>query len=495
VLARTGRGFRLLEIGEAVKALPEELLSTETAVPWSQIARMCDHLAHRYFDQPCSRSVNCRQRLMPLLAAVQRLIELERPPGKERPAPNASAATSCAGMHARAAAQVPLAFGAAPMRAERAVRHNCGMSRVVFLHIGAPKTGTTYLQDRLDLNGHALRQHGVHFPTGPLGLPGSTSHFKAALDLMGMDWGGSPGHAQGQWEGLMRRVRRLDGTVIISHEILAAATSEQIARAMGDLRDDEVHLVYSARDLARQVPAVWQESIKQGRRWSFKKYLRDLEAQPDVNFWKSQSLPGVLSRWSAGLTPDRVHLITVPRPGARADLLWERFCRVVGIKPEWARQDSTRVNPSMGVAETAMVRRLNKKLRGSDLTKEDHRILIKEMLVQRNLANRVDQRKATLPPRLHPWAERVVDEWVDWIEGSGIDVVGDLDELYPIPLDDPSSGSVPWVNPDRPGNKQMLRSALVALTAMTEEAARRQATEQQLSRRVGRVARRLRRSS
>ena len=42
--------IRLLEIGEAVKALPAELLSSQPGIPWSQIARMRDHLAHRYFD-------------------------------------------------------------------------------------------------------------------------------------------------------------------------------------------------------------------------------------------------------------------------------------------------------------------------------------------------------------------------------------------------------------------------------------------------------------
>jgi uncharacterized protein with HEPN domain len=42
--------IRLLEIGEAVKALPAELLATEPSIPWSEIARMRDHLAHRYFD-------------------------------------------------------------------------------------------------------------------------------------------------------------------------------------------------------------------------------------------------------------------------------------------------------------------------------------------------------------------------------------------------------------------------------------------------------------
>jgi len=42
--------IRLLEIGEAVKALPDELLDTQPAIPWRQVARMRDHLAHRYFD-------------------------------------------------------------------------------------------------------------------------------------------------------------------------------------------------------------------------------------------------------------------------------------------------------------------------------------------------------------------------------------------------------------------------------------------------------------
>ncbi|HUZ51566.1 MAG TPA: HepT-like ribonuclease domain-containing protein [Streptosporangiaceae bacterium] len=42
--------MRLLEIGEAVKALPSDLLSAQPGIPWQQIARMRDHLAHRYFD-------------------------------------------------------------------------------------------------------------------------------------------------------------------------------------------------------------------------------------------------------------------------------------------------------------------------------------------------------------------------------------------------------------------------------------------------------------
>lgn len=42
--------IRLLEIGEAVRALPDDLLATQPSIPWRQITRMRDHLAHRYFD-------------------------------------------------------------------------------------------------------------------------------------------------------------------------------------------------------------------------------------------------------------------------------------------------------------------------------------------------------------------------------------------------------------------------------------------------------------
>ena len=41
---------RLIEIGEAVKALPPELLEHEPDIPWKEIAGMRDRLAHRYFD-------------------------------------------------------------------------------------------------------------------------------------------------------------------------------------------------------------------------------------------------------------------------------------------------------------------------------------------------------------------------------------------------------------------------------------------------------------
>jgi len=361
------------------------------------------------------------------------------------------------------------------------------MSRVVSLHIGAPKTGTTYLQDRLALNRSALAEHEVHYP---LGL--HASHFRAALDLIDMPWGGQREEVRGDWDALMRSVRRYSGKVVVSHEILAAAQPDQVAKAMADLEGSEVHLVYTARDLARQIPADWQEGIKHQRARSFANFVRRVQnarrTRPTLWFWRAQGLPDVLSRWSAGLPPERVHLVTVPQSGAPHDLLWERYCQALGIDPDWAPTDSERVNSSIGAAETTLLRRLNRRLRDSGLDPADYRPLVRERMVHQCLALRDGMARATLPPDAFDWISEVTEEWIEWIEGSGIDVVGDLKDLRPTPPADDE----PWQDPDRPATSDMLDAAIDALVAMTLEAAHRPDPDEQIGAKIGRAAKRLR---
>jgi uncharacterized protein with HEPN domain len=66
--------IRLIEIGEAIKAISTELLATEPTHPWTDIARMRDRLAHRYFDTTHSQVAGAVEHdLEPLRAAVLRL--------------------------------------------------------------------------------------------------------------------------------------------------------------------------------------------------------------------------------------------------------------------------------------------------------------------------------------------------------------------------------------------------------------------------------------
>ena len=67
---------RLIEIGEAVDGLSDELLDLEPEVPWRAIARMRVPLAHRDFDPDHSivRDVVGHE-LAPLLRAVGALVD------------------------------------------------------------------------------------------------------------------------------------------------------------------------------------------------------------------------------------------------------------------------------------------------------------------------------------------------------------------------------------------------------------------------------------
>jgi uncharacterized protein with HEPN domain len=69
-----GVRIRLLEIGEAVKAIRPETLAVESAIPWKQIARMRDNLAHRYFDtNHAIIEYTVNHDLPELIAAIERL--------------------------------------------------------------------------------------------------------------------------------------------------------------------------------------------------------------------------------------------------------------------------------------------------------------------------------------------------------------------------------------------------------------------------------------
>jgi len=347
------------------------------------------------------------------------------------------------------------------------------MSRRVYLHIGAPKTGTTYLQHRLMLNSTSLATHGVHLPTSsPLVSPG-LFHFRAALDVLEQDWGGAPGHATGAWDTMVKRVRRLDGTILISHEIFAPARPERIERVMRDLAGSpaEVHVVYSARDLGRQLPAAWQESIKQGRKWTFSRFLNRVE-RGSTWFFHAFDLPRVLAKWGAALPPERVHLVTVPPSTAlRADkdLLWGRMCEAFAFDPAWGPQDSRRANKSLGAAETEVIRQLNRRMDREVRREARFDELIRQLLAQENLVNR-DSIPVRLPPRRYDWAEEQAEAWIDWVKTSGVHVVGDLADLRPVRLDPDAE----WQHPGRIRNKLKLNAAVDALAAMTLEAARRE---------------------
>ncbi|GGF47729.1 hypothetical protein GCM10011519_22220 [Marmoricola endophyticus] len=345
------------------------------------------------------------------------------------------------------------------------------MARTVLLHVGVPKTGTSYVQDRLFRNPEALAAHGLAYPADR-----HDAHFLAAVDLTGLRWGGLETQAVGAWDRLVEQVRAAPGTAVISHEVFGQASRADVARAMEDLGANagvEVHVVVSARDLVRQVPAEWQENVKHRRRVGFEEFLATIRDPDDTSilsrwFWSVQDVPDVLDRWGGTLPRSHVHVVTVPQPGGSPEVLWERFAQVLGIPPAALPESTDRANASLGVAEAELVRRLNVQLRHV-LPNERYRELVRERLVHQGLARESRSPRLTLPPAQAAWAADLGREWAATIAEKGYDVVGDLADL------DAGEPDVTWgpgQDPDHPDEAQVADAGVHALAAMVIEAAR-----------------------
>jgi hypothetical protein len=356
------------------------------------------------------------------------------------------------------------------------------VNKRVLLHVGTPKTGTSYLQDVLFRNRRTLARAGILYPAERF-----DAQFLAALDLMRLPWGGLESEAVGAWDLLARQVREWSGTTIVSHEILATASRAQVSRALASLGhpDVEVHVVLSVRDLVRQIPAEWQENVKHRRELSYATFLQHIqdprrEGRIATWFWGVQEIPDILNRWAHDLPPDRVHLVTVPPPGGPPQLLWERFSQALGLTGLDLDLEAERANPSLGVPETALLRRINIKA-NHVVEPPRYRPLVRELLAHRTLSRRVDSPRLTLPPDAYPWTQELTGAWIDEIKARGYDVVGDLGDLVGAPPPQP------YADPDHPDEHQVADAAVDAVRALLLENARLLEVEERLGGEVERL--------
>lgn len=337
-------------------------------------------------------------------------------------------------------------------------------SRVAHLHVGAPKTGTTLLQDVLFGNRDVLREHGVL-------VPGShrQAHFHATVELLEMPWGGVLDLARGAFDELVAEIREWPGDVVVSNENLSLCDDEQIARIRSALPDHELRVVYSARDLARQIPAAWQEKVKHSYTSDYTSFVHGLRDQPDDEdsrrFWYRQTWPDVVDRWSAGVGGP-VTLVTVPSTGQDPGELLGRFCTALEIDPAWMPDRSARSNPGLGPVETTLLRAIQAELDDRDVKGSVRRTALRGAMLSRWWASRSSSGRIALPADLRHWATDLGEEWVGRLESSGVRVVGDLADLVPA-----EAAATSAVDPDKVPTDELLTLAVRTVADALEEQA------------------------
>ncbi len=301
----------------------------------------------------------------------------------------------------------------------------------VFLHIGTPKSGTSFIQDTLRSHKGELAQLGFQYPAT---YPGEMFHATLEIRENYHKFGRSKDEVDGKWRGLCQRAKAFDGTTIISSEFFAACTADQVGRTIAELDGVEVHVVITARDLGRQFPASWQQGTKHGSTWPYRKFQeRMLEPDPTdervQGLWALQDLPDILDRWSSHVPADRIHVVTCPPSGTAPGVLWERFCTAVGLDPSALTPSSGGANTSLGITEIDLLRRVNRVMnkRGDDRL---YARMVNRHFVAKTLRSYTSDRPET-PPELLKLLRAMSEQWVEKIAQGGYQVVGDLDELVP----------------------------------------------------------------
>ena len=358
---------------------------------------------------------------------------------------------------------VPATAGARPAAAGQRPR--------VFLHIGEPKTGSTFLQQVIWRNRATLAAQGVV-------LPGHhpQDHFRASQDLRGLKKLASDpaGSWTGEWDILARQSKQAPRAAVISHELFSAADDEHARQAVSSLQPAEVHLVLTARDMASLLPAEWQESVKHRNARGWEDWLADVIDRESVSpdrrqwwFWRVHDTLQVLQVWSRYIPADRIHVMTTPHRGASPDLLWRRFAGLLEVDPDSVDISRARANASLGLTETEFLRRLNAELSG-EIPDWFYMWTIKEGLAHASLAARPAGQRLVLPPERHAWAGEYAETLIAGLRDAGYDLVGDVAELRP---QDPAG--VPVDPADQPAG-DVLDVAIQATAALVLNQYRKQ---------------------
>lgn len=332
-----------------------------------------------------------------------------------------------------------------------------------FVHIGAMKTGTSFLQAVLWGNRERLRSDGVLFP-GRKGWAEQVQAVRHVLEMRSL--GGDPVPAAA-WHRIRDDIAEWPHeTAILSMEFLCVASPDQVERIVTDLGDREVHVVLTARDLARVVAAQWQESTQNGATWTWPDYLDGVmrnSGTPGRRFWRQQHLPRILRTWGSVVPRERLHLVTLPPPGGPRDVLWRRFCAAVGLVPERYDTESYAQNESLGVAAAELMRTVNTAAAGQ-LPPGVYDRQLKWFVAKTLLPARADDPRVGVPAEHRPWFAERSERLVEELDGLGVDVVGDLRDL----ISDRSAAAA--ADPSTVSDADRLAAAVEAIVALAQRA-------------------------
>jgi|GEM_PF-1489508 len=307
----------------------------------------------------------------------------------------------------------------------------------IVLHVGAFKTGTTYIQSALWANRRSLAQAGVLYPGGH-----RNSQSLAVKKLLDRE---RPRPSEGtnasplpkRWQAIADEAAAWNGTVaIISMEFLAAVGSGRRREVVESFAPHPVRVVFAARPLTRLLPSQWQNTLRWGRAWRYEEYVQDVLLGPQhrsiasAHFWRRHHWPRILRRWQRTPGVKSVCFLIVPN-AAPPDLLWHRFAAAAGIPPP--RHDPPpRSNESLSAEAAELLRRYN--MEGRDLADAGYQSRLRDLVAllrHTSQDSSVRTHRLGFPSQHVPRAQAITADLISATLRARPAVVGDVQELWP----------------------------------------------------------------
>jgi hypothetical protein len=336
------------------------------------------------------------------------------------------------------------------------------MVRVLYLHVGTGKSGTSALQKAVRDSVPELGAAGIGTP-----ITGRSELMRRLLGPLG--WRPDSGFSQPVDLERIRRIRsafrRTSGDrLLLSCEDLADAGPEPIRVLREVLEEVELDIrpIVSGRSWARQLPSDYQQLVQAGLAVSYDDFLEQVRTRSGTageRFWRRQSLPEIAANWGAASADGSVDVVCVPSHGEDPRALYRLFAEIVGFSVSDLTIPGGAINASFGVVEVELFRRVNALV--SDRLPsyaDDYRPAVRRPLLRQGVLKRSASARLELPSEALGWVrERGADD-VAALRAGGHRLHGDPGLLV---ATDADGGEVPVA-----GDAELAGAAVEALAQL-----------------------------
>lgn len=323
----------------------------------------------------------------------------------------------------------------------------------IVIHPGFHKSGTTSLQYCFGKNRKELRSNGVIYLESI-----GRAHHRPAWSLTGRTWGwkdqGGEGTPEKVWRDFAKRVRRSEGTVLISSEFFSEANDDQVLRLQRDLGENPVDVIFTVRPFAKILSSSYQQFLKYGIKLRYEEWLEDIflhrgKSSKTPSFWRRSSLTDVVTRWTKVFGVSNISLLLADEKNP--NFIFDEFTQVLGLSPGLLKPQEMGGNRSMTAEEIELLLTVNHRFersRGWD----EYWAMIREGYVQ-YLANKTDALPSATQLLTPRWAieeaTKIGESDISELQNLGVKISGDLQSFSHPSVPEGSNEPIATIDLDR----------------------------------------------